>query len=604
MGGFLREMKRRDRHGRQYSYWVAVKSYRDKKTGKVRHQVLQTFGRLTEKEAENLRVLRQLKNLGKDALVTTWEQIQVGASYEYLSIIILHNIFHLWKLNEILQSEKPALVDWAAISETLTLNRALCPNSDYRVSRWYPTTILPQILNVSAELVNPTRIYRCLDEVFLQDENIQRHLFSMIPELGFDTFSLILYDITSTYFEGYRCPIARYGLSRDHRKDRPQILLALAVTKQGFPFYWRVLSGEIHDSSTVKETVTTLREKFKVEKVCLVMDKGMVNKDNLEAIEKENADNIFYLVTIPKTSFRKLASYPRKMLTSLADRFEKEMQRQEMDKIDYGKIMKEYPYFTYHSKRAYYHVLEERDKTCRYVLCFNPEKFVEERRQRAEKIESVEKRFEQWNKELSNAKKARNKEHTAKEVFSYLEKRKVQGLFSTRVSKRKRDRKLQIKWKVNVEKLNLLKSTDGCYCIKTNLPQEIDIMPEFLVTSYRQRRQVETAFSYLKGFVDIRPLYHHKEERVKAHITICILAYLLQVTVEHLLKKAGYDISFQQFISQLVTRRAVELEIAGLKKRQIRTPQIPEKIRKLISAVTPELFAQKKAGTENGKNAL
>ena len=104
--------------------------------------------------------------------------------------------------------------------------------------------------------------------------------------------------------------------------------------------------------------------------------------------------------------------------------------------------------------------------------------------------------------------------------------------------------------------------------------------------------------------MDIRPLYHHKQERVKAHITICILAYLLQVTVEHLLKKAGHNISFQQFILKLVTRRAVELEIENLKKREIRTPQIPEEIRKLVSAVTPELFTRIKAGTENGENAL
>ncbi len=606
MGGFLREMKRRDKHGRQYSYWVAVKSYRDRKTGKVRHKVLQTFGRLTEKEAENLRVLRQLKEMGKEVLVTTWEQIQVGASYEYLSIRILHEIFHLWKLKDVLKGETTALADWAAIAEILTLNRALCPNSDYRVSGWYPTTVLPQLLNIPAPLVNPTRIYRCLDEVYLQDEQIQRHLFKMIPALGFDNFSLILYDITSTYFEGYRCPIARYGLSRDHRNDRPQVLLALAVSKEGFPFYWQVLSGEIHDSSTVKETVTALREKFQVKKVCLVMDKGMVNKDNLAAIEKENADNIFYLVTIAKTSFRKLASFPKKVLTCIATRLEKEMEEQvkEPDKIDYGRIMEEYPYFTCHSKRAYYHVLEQRDKTCRYVLCFNPEKFVEERKQRAAKIESVERWLQQKNNQLTNAKKVRNKQRTEKEVFSYLEKRKVEGLFSTMVVKRRNSRKLQIRWKINAEKLNLIKSTDGCYCIKTNLPQTLDTTADFLVSSYRQRRQVEVAFSYLKGFVDIRPLYHHKQERVKAHVTICILAYLLQVTVEYLLKKAGHNLSFRQFISKLVTRRAVQLEIANLKKSQIRIPQIPQDIRKLVSAVSPELFTQIKAGIQNGENTL
>ena len=602
---FLREVKIPWRD-KEYRYWKVVESYRDKNTGKNRHKTIINLGQLIEQQVQQIRALLKIKTLGLNCFLTTLREIEVGRSYEFLNIFVLDHLYRMWKLDKIITNngKTDLQVSVSTISEILTINRALCPNSDYRVCRWYPTTILPQLLNVSPQLVNPTRIYRCLDEVHLQEEDIQKHLFKMIPTLGFDTFSLIFYDITSTYFEGYRCPIARYGLSRDHRKDKPQVVLALAVTKEGFPFYWQVLSGEIHDSSTVKETVTALRERFKVEKVCLVMDKGMVNKDNFKAIEKENADNIYYLVTIPKTSFRKLASFPKKVLASIAEILEKEMERKEPDKIDYGRIMEGHPYFTYHSRRAYYHVLEEKDTSYRYILCFNPEKFVEERKQRAEKITSVEKRLEQWNKELTNAKKARNKERIAKEVFSYLEKRKVQGLFSTRVIKRKRDRKLQIKWKVNTEKLKLLKTTDGCYCIKTNLPQGPDITPEFLVSSYRQRRKIEVAFSYLKGFVDIRPLYHHKEERVKAHITICILGYLLQVTTEYLLKKAGFNISFQQFVSQLVTRRAVELEIAGMKKRQIRTPQIPEEIRKLVSAVSPELFTKIKEGTENGKNAL
>ena len=590
MGGFLREMKRKDRNGKEYSYWVAVKSYRDKKTGKVRHKVLQTFGRLTEKEADNLRALWKLKEMGKDALVTTWEEIQVGASYEYLSIQILHRIFRLLELDKIFSCDRSVMVDWADIAEILIINRAICPNSDYKVSSWYPTTILPQLLNISPELVNPTRIYRCLDEIYSRQEQIQQHLFQRIPALEFDNFSLVFYDITSTYFEEYKCGLARFGLSRDHRKDRTQVLLALAVSKEGFPFFWRVLRGDIHDSSTVKEMVSILREKFKVKDVCLVMDKGMVNKDNLKMIEKENKDDIFYLVTIPKTSFRNLASFPHNILSLLAERIEKEMEGKEAEEMDYKKIMEDYPYFTYHSKGAYYHILEEKGKGSRYILCFNPEKFVEERRQREEKIKSVEKRFREWNKELFRAKKDRSKERIEKEVFAYLEKRNVQELFSTRVIKRKSDKKLQIKWKINTKKLDLLKSTDGCYCIKTNIPEETGISAELLVSSYRQRRKVEVAFSYLKGFVDIKPLYHHKEERVKAHITVCILAYLLQVVVEHLLKKAGYHISFQKFISQLLPRRAVEIEIKRIKKKQIQSPYIPDEIKKIVLAVAPDLF--------------
>lgn len=583
---FLREVKIPWK-GKEYRYWKVLESYRDRKTGKNRHKTILNLGQLTGQQVQQIKALLEIKTVGVDCFLTTLKEIEVGRSYEFLSIFILDHLYRKWELDKVIanNSKSELRVPVSTISEILTINRALCPNSDYRVSSWYPTTILPQLLNVSPHLVNPTRIYRCLDEIHLKEEDIQRHLFKMISHLGFDNFSLILYDITSTYFEGYRCPIAKYGLSRDHRKDRPQVLLALAVTKEGFPFYWQVLSGEIHDSSTVKETVAALRERFKVKRVCLVMDKGMVNKDNLGAIEKENTDNIFYLVTLPKTSFRKLTSFPKKTLTSIAEILEKEIEKQEPDKIEYSKIMDRFPYFTYHSKRAYYHVLEEPDTNCGYILCFNPEKFAEERRQRAEKIEAVENWMRQKNKELMNAKKKRNKELTAKEVFSYLERRKVQGLFSTRVIKRENSRKLEIKWKINMEKLNLLKSTDGCYCIKTNLPQNTDVSPDFLVSSYRQRRKVEIAFSYLKGFVDIRPLYHHKEERVKTHITICILAYLLQITVEHLLKKAGLNLSFQEFLFRVTQNRAVDINIANIKKQVCKLPKIPEEVMQLLNAL-------------------
>ena len=577
MAGFLREMKRKDKEGKEYSYWVAVKTYRDGRSGKVKHKILQTFGRLSEKETENLRLLKELKDLGEEAVVTTWQQIKIVASYDYLSVSVLDRLYRMWGLDKAIKdTEKARLVPLSVMAEILTLNRALSPNSDYKVSHWYQTTMLPKILATQSALVNPTRIYRSLDEIYLQEEEIQKHLAEKIPALGFDDLSLILYDITSTYFEGYHCPIAKFGLSRDHRKDRPQILLALAVTKEGFPFFWRVFSGEIHDSTTVKETVSALKGRFKTGNICLVMDKGMVNKDNLEGIEK---DNLSYLCTIPKTSFRKLASFPKEMLLSLAVKLETEAKKEEPD---YAKVMSGFPYFAYHSDRAYFHPLEEKEEDRRYVLCFNPEKFAEERKQRAEKIASIEKRFNQWNQELLKAKKTRDKRRTEKEIFAYLEKRKAAGLFSTRVTKRK-DNTLQIKWQINTQKLNLLKTTDGCYCIKTNLPQETD--PAFLVSAYRQRREVEVAFAYLKGFVEIRPLYHHKEDRVKAHITICILAYLLQVTCERLLAKAGFNLSFPEFLFRISQRRAVDVKIENLKQEGLKLPEVPPEITNLLKVL-------------------
>ena len=573
---FLREVRIKVK-GKEYRYWKALESYWDRKTKKNRHKTIMNLRCLTGEQVKQIKNLLSMKTLGPDSFITTLKEIEIGESYEFLNISILDRLFRMWELERAIKDTgKAPLVPLSVMAEILTLNRALSPNSDYKVSNWYQTTMLPKILEVTPALVNPTRIYRSLDEIYLQEEEIQKHLLKKIPALGFDDLSLILYDITSTYFEGYHCPIAKFGLSRDHRKDRPQVLLALAVTKEGFPFFWRVLSGEIYDSATVKETVSALKERFKVGKICLVMDKGMVNKDNLKGIEK---DNLSYLVTIPKTSFRKIPSFPKEMLSRLAAKLETEVQKEEPN---YQKVMSGFPYFAYHSKRAYFHPLEEKEEDRRYVLCFNPEKFAEERKQRAEKIASIEKRFGEWNQKLLKAKKTRDKGRMEKEIFAYLEKRKAQGLFTTKVTKRKKDT-FQIKWQINTQKLNLMKTTDGCYCIKTNLPKETN--PAFLVSSYRQRREVEVAFSYLKGFVEIRPLYHHKEERVKAHITICILAYLLQVTCEHLLKKAGFNLSFQEFLSRITQRRAVDVKIANTGRQVCKLPEIPGEMIPLLNAL-------------------
>lgn len=115
--------------------------------------------------------------------------------------------------------------------------------SDLRVCDWYKETILEKLYKVNSSLVNPTRIYRTLDKLFTREKEIQRHIREKIEDLGLDDFRLVFYDITSSWFEGGRCSLAEYGLSRDKRKDKKQLLLALGVTKQGYPFYWKVLPG-------------------------------------------------------------------------------------------------------------------------------------------------------------------------------------------------------------------------------------------------------------------------------------------------------------------------------------------------------------------------
>lgn len=193
------------------------------------------------------------------------------------------------------------------------------------------------------------------------------------------------------------------------------------------------------------------------------------------------------------------------------------------------------------------------------------------------------------NEGLFKAKKTRKKEILSKQIYHYLAKRRAENLFQVKLIRKILKKKAsflttyQIFFQRRKEKIDFLKSTDGIYCLKSNLPQEKD--PGTLLSSYRQRRKVEVGFSYLKGFVEIRPFYHQKKERVKAHILICILAYLLEVTVEYLLRKADFPLTFQEFIFQIKRRRAIDLEIKNIGKYKFKLPRIPEEIKPLLAAL-------------------
>lgn len=582
MAGFLREIRRRDKYGRVYSYWVVIKTYRDKRTKKVRHQVLQNFGRISKEEVEKVKALMQLKSLGKEALVTTWEDIKVEDSYNFLIPLVLDKLWKDWQLDRIIQNHQILSVSLSLMAEILSLNRAISPDSDYQVSRWYESTILPALFKVPFSLVNPTRIYRTLDQILLLESEIQNHLIKRVEELGFDNLSLVFYDITSSYFEGWSCPLGEFGLSRDYRKNKLQLLLALAVTQEGFPFYWKVLPGGLHDSLTVKEAAISLKKKFQLKNIILVMDKGMVSQENLKFLEEQNFS---YIVTIPRSRVKTLPDFPKELLETIGKELEEEGEKR---KLNPKGIMEKYPYFTYLLPRAYFHELKKEGKR-RYILCFNPEKFLEERKQRKKKLSSIKNHLEKWNQELSAAKYSKDKKSLGEEIYHYLAKRKTENLFTIKlIPKRKRIKKrtittYKIEPQIKLEKLESLKLSDGIYCILSNLPEEKT--SSLLVSSYRQRRKVEVAFSYLKGFIEIRPFYHQKEERVKAHILLCVLGYLLQVTVEYLLKKKNYNISFQEFCKRVEKRKAVDLEISNLGKKGLKLPEIPKDMRTLLSAI-------------------
>ena len=529
---FLRETVIR-KAGGEYRYWRLVKTYWDKKLKKVRHKSIAQLGKLTPEEV----TLFKKTLSGQAGKSFGWEELKARKSYEYLGAAILDRIWKYWELNE---------VAGGGVAEVLAINRCLNPKSDYQVSAWYEETILPKLLGVN---INPTRVYRALDELYALTDKIQEHLYSKIQKLKLDDYELIFYDITSSYFEESSCEFVRYGLSRDHRRDKKQIILALAVTKKGFPFYWKVFPGNMADTKTVKEFVSGLQERFKIKKACLVMDKGMVSKGNLEKVEETEFD---YVVTLRRSSIGKIADMPWRYLRSIAE-----------DNVDRKK-----DYFQYRSRRAYFKELN-RQGNVRYILCFNPEKFLQERKDRGAKIESIKKHLDKRNTALAGAKKKRNVEILREELKKYLEKRAAKKMVKFRLMSK--GNSYQIKYRLVEKEIKEAAKLDGVWVIQSNVPKA---GPGELIDAYSNRMEIERSFHNLKSFVEIRPLYHHNEERIKAHVNVCVLGYLLDRTVTHLVrqKKDFEELTAQSVYNCLRSCKLVELAAGSEKRLKITTP--------------------------------
>lgn len=540
---FLRETVIKEK-GKEYRYWRIVKTYWDKKQKKVRHKTVVQLGKLKPEELSFLRVAIS----GKPGERFCWDSLQVNKCLDYLGVAILDRIWRYWELDRLISGEL------GKVMETLCINRCLEPSSDYHVIRWYETTILPRILQVE---LNPTLIYRSLDEAYEIEDRIQEHLYTKIKQMGLDDYSLIFYDLTSSYFEESSCSLAKYGLSRDHRRDKKQIIIALAVSKRGFPFYWRVLEGNTADSKTVKGLIDELKNRFKVGRTCLVMDKGLANQENINKIEKEK---LLYLVTLRRDRIRKIKGMPCNYLMT----------------INEENLESKLGYFIYHSRRAYYKEIGEIEGK-RYILCFNPEKFVQERKDRQDKIESIKEYLDGRNNELQGAKNRRNREILRGQIERYLNHRKAGRLFKFRLMEYEGGI-LQIRYNLREDKIKEYGLLDGVYVLMTNLNQkrlgEYLVSVEDLINGYRSRMRIERGFRYLKSFVEIRPIYHQREERIKAHILICILGYLLSNTVEHLVrrKKGFEDLTADAVYGYLRSCRLVELQAGKEKRIKITSP--------------------------------
>ncbi|GAB6172976.1 IS1634 family transposase [Paradesulfitobacterium aromaticivorans] len=529
--------------GKTYNYYKIVASYRDK-DGKPKHRLIQNLGVLSEADAERMRLILKAQQ-DPDLVLAKSSDIVVIKHWLFLPIILLHALWETFQLHRFFPD--------GLLVEAMVLNRCIEPLSKIHVVEWMQGTVLPA-LSGSSRLPDDYAVYRELDFLNKQENALQTHLYTQLTRLDPSVGEGFFYDITSTYMEGSQCVIAKLGYSRDHRPDLEQIVIALMVTPQGSPFYWKVLEGKTQDITTLPGVVNDLKARFGLKTCHLVFDRGMVSSDHLDLLE---AQGLTYLSAMDKDE---MACHP------LFQEFVPEPALKE----DYEQILALHE-FVPTDDHQFFYTREGRVGQRRFIFSFDVTRFFEDIATRERRITKTMAWIAEQNAKLAVAKKSRQKEAVERDVQKIISKRRLKSLMKVTVTPievkvTKKDGSIRIAHSFQLSAMidktreTELRRLDGMTCFITN---DVTIPQAEIIQRYREKNKIEEAFREMKSQLALRPIHLTRPDRVKAHVSVCILAYLLVNTMEMMLKKAGHSISPIDVLKQVQSCQLNQVGIKG-----------------------------------------
>jgi hypothetical protein len=523
---FLKRL-RRHKSGKDHEYWALVETYRTPKG--PRHRVVAYLGELRRREKSGWAQLgRRLAKkdrpdpslfdpppyteLPDESIDVDLKRVRLERLRDFGDVWLALGLWRLLGLDELLGRLIGAgreEVPYATIAAILAIARFCEPSSELHIEdTWYPRTALDDLLGVSPAKVYTDRLYAGLDQLVLHKEAIELHLRQRLGDLFDLKYDLLLYDMTSTYFEG-QClgnSMAKRGYSRDQRPDCLQVCIGLVVTTDGMPLGYEVFDGNRGDSTTVQEIVTKIESKYGRAGRMWVMDRGMVSEANLKFIRERGGS---YIVGTPKAMLRQ---------------FERHLTEQDWHEVQAGVEVK---------------LVQGEDGAETFILARSAD--------RGKKEEAIHQRFtdrmEEGLKTLqASAQSGRLKdENQAYLRLGRLKERcwRSAGAFEVKIRKLAQPvgkARLEVTWTRNTRWSEWTALSDGCYLLRTNLPEKD---PAVLWKSYIQLTEAEWAFRITKDELEIRPIWHHQADRVKGHILVCFLAYVMWKTLAQWMKGSG-----------------------------------------------------------------
>lgn len=553
---YLRHSVRR-KDGKTHVYWRLVRSVR--RNGKVIQETVAQLGELDAAGRAKAKALaRQITGRGDQrelfeaadgddeaAVPVRLRRLRLERGRTFGDVWLGWTLWRALQLDalcdEILEAGRAA-VSWAQMASILVIARLCEPSSELHIAEdWYRRTALEDLLGVAAERVNDDRLYRALDQLLPHKEVIEQHLVRRLGELFDLSYDLLLYDVTSTYFEGLaaRNPLAQRGHSRDHRPDCKQVCIALVVTREGMPLGYEVFPGNRVDVTTVEEIVEAMEARYGIANRVWVMDRGMSSAENVAWLQETKRR---YLIGAPKSELRKWSR-------ELAEAKDWRTVRGGVEaKLCTGPDGQE-----------------------TFLLCRSADRREKERAMHARFAKRIEEHLESLGRRLERSRQRLDREAIGRQIGRLLGKNnRAAGRYAIRVEDDlTRASGLRLVWAAKPEWDDWAQHSEGAYVLRTNVHEWSE---EELWRTYIQLTEAEAAFRIHKTDLSIRPIWHHKAERVEAHILVCFLAYVLWKTLEQWQQRAGLGNSPRTILEELrrIQSTDVVLPLADGSRRELR----------------------------------
>lgn len=541
-------LRRKD--GKEHRTWSIVESRRV--AGRVVHHHVLYLGEVNDRQKaswekainvvdETSGTVRQLALLPEDRVITPSEVDAVQVRLSAMSLErprqwgacwladTLWRQLHLDTFFGARLGRSREGTDWEKVLRVLVVYRLLSPGSEWRLHRqWFGTMALPDLLDVDERAAQPATLYRCLDLLLAEKEALFAHLRERWRDLFAARYEILLYDLTSTYFE---CDVPenetdprRFGYSRDRRSDCVQVVIALVVTPEGLPLAYEMLPGNTADKTTLLAMLALVQRRHGQAQRIWVMDRGVPTEAALAEM-RASTPPVHYLVGTPKARLNRMEA-----------------------------ALTERPWVEVRGQLRVKCVPEDGEV---YVLTESPARVDKERSMRRRALKKYWKRLGEL---------CRLKAPSRDELLLKLGKAAGEAGAAAQLIDAAVTADGILTYQLNRDKLRIVRRREGRYLLRTNLT---DYEPDALWRYYMQLVFVEEAFRTLKGDLAIRPVYHQKPERIEAHLFVAFLAYCLSITLRQQLRGLAGGLMPRAVFEKLATVQMLDVRVPTTDGREL-----------------------------------